>query len=654
MWGLRVHKHRLAAAVAIAVSVTTLSQTSAFAAGSDVGTPTNLATFPTPLTLSGAAQTCGTGTAYVGLENIGGAPGVVLSATLNSGPGGAANHSAAFDVTDKTTGTVLAPIDSAGMGGPGTTVSVDLPVTDGHAYAWTVAETDGTTWSNAAGPCDFVSDTTAPLSPTVTSTDFPTAGGGLQSGEAGSFTLTSSDPAPATGTGSGFKGYIYSFDSAPSVGGTVVPPNGNGSLVISGQSFSWGTHTLYAQAEDNAGNVSGVTQYSFYVAQSPELSPKLNLQAEPIGVLADGSGSTGLWPITSCTYDFGDKTPTETRSDCGVSVLHEYSKLGTYPVTLTITDKYGNQKSVTKSYTTPGLSKGTLYQATLNSTTWVSGWASPAGSTNFAQSANTALPDGSSQLVGVTTSGALEHNIHYANGSWQGWHTVPQTGVTVTDASIAGMPNGSSQIIEITSTGVLKHDIRNANGSWQASGWGSPAGSTGIAQASITALPNGDSQLVAVTTSGTLEHNIRHANGSWQGWHTLAQPGVTVTNASIAGMPNGSSQIIEITSTGVLKHNVRNANGSWQSTGWGSPSAASEGGPLTFVQATIAAMPDGSTHLLAVDSNGIVENTVRYANGSWTNGWGQIAQTVHVIRPANVSIAGMPNGDIQIVEVSAI
>jgi hypothetical protein len=323
-------------------------------------------------------------------------------------------------------------------------------------------------------------------------------------------------------------------------------------------------------------------------------------------------------------------------------------------VTLTITDKYGNQKSVTKSYTTPGLSKGTLYQATLNSTTWVSNWASPTGSTNLAQSANTALRDGSSQLVGVTASGALEHNIHYANGSWQGWHTVPQSGVTVTDASIAGMPNGSSQIIEVTSTGVLKHDIRNANGSWQSTGWGSPAGSTGIVQASITALPNGDSQLVAVTTSGTLEHNIRRANGSWQGWHTLTQPGVTVTDASIAGMPNGSSQIIEVTSTGVLKHDIRNANGSWQASGWGTPSAFSANGTLTFVQATITAMPDGSTRLLAVDSLGILDNTTRHANGSWVSGWGQIAQTVHVLQAANASIAGMPNGDIQIIEVSAI
>ena len=316
---------------------------------------------------------------------------------------------------------MLAPIDSAGMGVPGTSVSVDLPVTDGHAYSWTVAETDGTTWSSAAGPSDFISDTTPPLNPTVTSMDFPTAGGGLQ--------------------------------SPLGVGGAVVPPNDNGSLVISGQSFGWGTHTLHAQAEDNASNVSAVTQYSFYVAQSPELSPKLNLQSEPIGVIADGSGSTGLWPITSCTYDFGDHTPPDTMSDCNLTDFHDYAKLGTYPVTLTITDKYGNQKSVTKDYTTPEISKGTLYHAVLNSTTWVSGWASPTGSTNLAQATITALPDGSTHLLAVDSNGIPENTVRHATGSWvDGWGQITQTAhvIRAANVSIAGMPNGEIQIIEVS------------------------------------------------------------------------------------------------------------------------------------------------------------------------------------------------------------
>ena len=257
-----------------------------------------------------------------------------------------------FDVTDETTGTALAPIDSVGQVLPPATVSVFLPVVDGHSYSWTVSATDGTNSSSAAGPCDFVSDTTAPLSPTVTSTDFPSSGSNLQSGQAGSFTLTSSDPKPAVGTESGLKGFSYVFDSTLSVGAPVVPANADGSLTISGESFGWGTHTLYAQAVDGAGNVSGVEIYSFYVPQNPELSPVLSLTAhDALSVEADGTASTALYGVASCSFDFGDGSAVVSNAGC--TATHTYQKPGAYPVTLTISDGT-NQKSVTEDFTTAG------------------------------------------------------------------------------------------------------------------------------------------------------------------------------------------------------------------------------------------------------------------------------------------------------------
>ena len=147
---------------------------------------------------------------------------------------------------------------------------------------------------------------------------------------------------------------------------------------------------------------------------------------------------------------------------------------------------------------------------------WWSGWQQgPANSTNIAQAAVTAMPDGDTQVVAVTTSGVLEHTVNSGStGTWQNWG-VPANNATAVSASIAGMPDGSSQLmIEVTSTGTLEHDVRNANGTWQPQGWGAPAGSTNIAQATITAMPDGSTQLVAVTTAGVLEHNIRFANGT--------------------------------------------------------------------------------------------------------------------------------------------
>jgi PKD repeat protein len=643
-----VRKRRIAASAALVLSMTALSQTPAFAAASVPGTPTNLGTTPTPMTAAGTAQACGTGTAFASYQNIDGGQYVSLSAKINAGGDNAAGYSDAFYVTDETSKTVFAPLDSIGQSQDGATVSVDLPIVNGDQYTWTVAETDGTSWSPSAGPCDFIADTSAPTNPVVTSTDFPTAGGGLESGEPGSFTLTSTDPAPATGTGAGLRGFSYVFDGTLGVGGPVVAANADDSLTISGQSFSWGTHTLSVQAVDTAGNVSGITQYSFYVAQNPELNANLSLsRTGPTSVSASGGSSNGLWPIVKCTYDFGDGSTPVSNTTCA-AVTHEYAAEGTYPVTLTVTDQYGNQQSKTQSFDTM-VSRGELFEETLASEP-VSPWASPTGSTGINQAADTGLPDGSSQLVAVTAAGTLEHNIHYANGTWQGWRALNQPGVTVVGADIAGLPNGSSQVIEVTKAGTLLHNVRNANGSWQKTGWGSPAGSTGIVQAAITGLPNGSSQLVAVTDKGTLEHNIRNANGSWQGWRALSQPGVTVTDAGIAGLPNGSSQVIEVTSTGTLLHNVRNANGSWQKTGWGSPA-----GSTGIVQASIAALPNGSTHLVAVTTLGIVENNLRSASGAWASGgWGQLGQTVKVLEAANVSIAGLPNGTAQVIEVSAI
>jgi hypothetical protein len=269
-------------------------------------------------------------------------------------------------------------------------------------------------------------------------------------------------------------------------------------------------------------------------------------------------------------------------------------------------------------------------------------------SASVAQSAVTAMPDGSTQLLAATTSGGLEIGFRSAAGVWGKWLAFSQSGVSISNASIAGMPDGSSQLVEVTSTGVMKHNIRYASGAWQAAGWTTPVGSTHIAQAAITAMPDGSTQFVAVTTSGVLEHNIRYANGSWQGWHALSQSGVIITGASIAGMPDGSSQIIEVTSTGVLKHNIRYASGAWQTSGWASPV-----GSTHIAQAAITAMSDGSAQLVAVTTGGVLEHNIRGYSGAWqTSGWDVPAQTKMVAAVTSSGIARLANGAVEIIEIS--
>lgn len=180
------------------------------------------------------------------------------------------------------------------------------------------------------------------------------------------------------------------------------------------------------------------------------------------------------------------------------------------------------------------------------------GWAAIPASTNgtIVLAAITAMPDGSTQFVGVNGDDLLEHNIRHANGTWQGWNVVHQReDYSIYGADIAGMPDGSAQIVEETAGGVM-HDIRFANGSWQSQGWASVGAPSGSTVTSITAMPDGSSQFVDVTSSGKIYHDIRFANGSWQreGWTGLGQPGkLPVFDADIAGFPNGSSQLIAMT-----------------------------------------------------------------------------------------------------------
>jgi Right handed beta helix region/PKD domain len=442
--------------------------------------------------------------------------------------------------------------------------------------------------------------------------------------------------------GDTFDSYEF-YDSADPT--PVVSSTDAGTLTIP----STGNDTVYAAAQP-----TGSSSYYFLggsnyqqvsvVAPEPLTAADVFYPVGPLSLQAFDSGTTDAWNITGVSFNWGDGTAATSTTD-GDAVTHAYAKGGTYTITETVTDADGNTATTSSQFTTSAPGPNTLVHSLVANGS-MADFASPAGSTGIAQAAITGMPNGSSQIAAVTTSGHLEFNVRNASGSWQGWTALSQPGVTVKSVSIAGMPNGTSQLIEVTSAGTLLHTIRNANGTWQSSGWGSPAGSTGITEAAITAMPNGSSQLVSVTTAGVLQHNIRNASGSWQGWDALSQPGTTVTDAGIAGMPNGSSQIAEVTSAGVMKHDVRLASGAWQATGWGSPA-----GSTGISQVAIAALPNGSSQFVAVESNGTFEMNTRSSGGSW-NGWNQNAPMTAVGTVLGGSIAGLPNGNSQIIAVT--
>jgi hypothetical protein len=368
-----------------------------------------------------------------------------------------------------------------------------------------------------------------------------------------------------------------------------------------------------------------------------------------------GNGALGVtantveWSSTGYSFNFGDGTGAVPGAYGAAQ--HTYKTQGTYTITVTGTDS-GTGKPFSNSTTFSTPVSATMWHDVRNADgSWQSsGWGVPSGSTAFQHAALTAMPDGSTQFVAVSSAGQLEHNIRFANGSWQGWRTLSQPGVVVYGADIAGMRDGSAQIIEIVGGGVVLHNIRYAGGAWQPQGWASIGGSqdSSFGTAALTAMPDGSTQFVAVNgASGLLEHNIRHANGTWQGWNVVHQrEDFSIYGADIAGMPDGSAQIVEETGAGVL-HDIRYASGAWQPQGW-----SSVGAPTGSNATSITAMPDGSSQFVDVTSSGKIYHDIRFANGSWQHqGWAALSQPGSL--PAiSAGLAGFPNGSSQLIALT--
>ncbi|MGX4733670.1 hypothetical protein [Kitasatospora griseola] len=148
---------------------------------------------------------------------------------------------------------------------------------DGHAYGWSAFSNDGldgVSWGGPTPTCNFKVDLTPPtLSfPTTVAdptTQFPPSGNGqvttLRAGQSGYVPFTATDPNPSGLNTSGVTCLRWSFD--PQFGasdewkcGSAMPA---GKIAVT--PGRWGTNVLYVQAQDNAGNVSPVGQYTFYV-----------------------------------------------------------------------------------------------------------------------------------------------------------------------------------------------------------------------------------------------------------------------------------------------------------------------------------------------------------------------------------------------------
>ncbi|KJK58204.1 ricin-type beta-trefoil lectin domain protein [Saccharothrix sp. ST-888] len=241
--------------------------------------------------------------------------------------------------------------DSGWLGSFNTaTVPVGInSLSDGHQYGWTANATDDILTSSASDSCYFRVDKTSPTV-SVSSADFPPSGTPNSSPakfntDAGTFTISGTDPAPAGGNASGVACFRWSNNPAPVTGwhcgdpGTVTA-GADGTANFSYVPGTWGTNILYVQSQDNAGNYSQPAAYSFYAPWKPGSMPvfgDLTGDGKPDVVLPDVSGNLrlirpALDGATAAGNVSGSAAFSPTGTWNGVQVTHRASLYGGAPV----------------------------------------------------------------------------------------------------------------------------------------------------------------------------------------------------------------------------------------------------------------------------------------------------------------------------------
>ncbi|MBW0254839.1 DNRLRE domain-containing protein [Cellulomonas sp. PS-H5] len=213
---------------------------------------------PTGLTVSNATTSGATGT----WTNVA-TP--TLSATLTDRNGGTVNGN--FTVKRADNGTTVYSGAANGLlsGAVGSVKTSALA--DGQKYTVTARVSDNIVEGPPAS-LTFGVDTTKPLAPRITSTDYPddNTWHGAEN-TAGNFTIT-----PAAIDGS-LTTYIWGLDKVPDPAQKVTASATGAASKLTVTPTTAGRHVLQLQALDRAGNASGVLKYAFNVGRAGIVTP---------------------------------------------------------------------------------------------------------------------------------------------------------------------------------------------------------------------------------------------------------------------------------------------------------------------------------------------------------------------------------------------
>ncbi|GAA3034021.1 hypothetical protein GCM10020229_51810 [Kitasatospora albolonga] len=245
----------------------------------------------------------------------------------------------------------------------------------------------------------------------------------------------------------------------------------------------------------------------------------------------------------------------------------------------------------------------------------------------------------------------------YAGNVTETWH-----GISINidrdylDVQVAPTAPTTPTVPPVPSGSSFFHGTRLADGRWAGLGALNGVGDAPFfvgSEAAIAGMPDGSAQVVGIGNDGSVYHRTRLADGIWTGFAPLAGVGSASMQASsvaIAGLPDGSSQVVAVGSDGNVYHESRSPDGRW--TGF-APLAGVGTWSMQASRVAIAGLPDGTAQVLAVGNDGNVYHESRLAGGSWT-GFAPLAGAGTVAMQArDVAITGLSDGTSQVLVVGS-
>jgi hypothetical protein len=233
----------------------------------------------------------------------------------------------------------------------------------------------------------------------------------------------------------------------------------------------------------------------------------------------------------------------------------------------------------------------------------------------------------------LADSGIIWHTIRFANGSWQSAFGNVNAQESNSERRFKNVDcDGASAKLHVCglgTDGVIWHTIRFSNGTWQGSfgNVNAQQSNSGLRFKKVDcSIVGEDLQVCGLGTDGVIWHTIRFANGSWQGSFgnvngQQSNSGLRFIDIGCAAI-NGDLHISAVDTNGVIWHTIRFANGSWQGS-FGDVNAQESNSSLRFV-AVDCANVGGNLHVGGVANSHVIWHTIRSANGSWQGSFGNV------------------------------